>query len=251
MCHRWEWDNFYLFFCFVLETNHTQFYLENEDKQNLCHEQCLDAASNLEKQILDLAKSNIGYKSQIVNKRKEIENETKNYNIHESLKPRQENKLGKTSIDKQSFTMFRKASEMLQQETEAPNPAESTEPRHFEKPFEKREKTHSTLSGLKTLKKRKKEKSEALSTSEKNLLDKYLNKATIGINETKPEIEKKTEISNSDIPPDQARQSPTQNITKEVVELKIKPKIKLTNLVINSKRQDRLKRLKRIARNNN
>ena len=240
-------DNFYLFFCFVLETNHTQFYLENEDKQNLCHEQCLDAASNLEKQILDLAKSNIGYKSQIVNKRKEIENETKNYNIHESLKPRQENRLGETSIDKQSFTMFKKASEMLQQETEAT--PESTGPRKFEKPFEKREK-NSTLSGLKTLKKRKKEKSEALSTSEKNLLDKYLNKATIGINETKPEIEKKTEISNSDIPPDQA-QPPTQNITKEVAELKIKPKIKLTNLVIDSKRQNRLKRLKRIARNNN
>ena len=70
----------------TLETNHTNFYLEDEVKQNLCHEECLDAASNLEKQILDLAKSNIGYKAQIIKRRKEIETETKNFNLHDSFK---------------------------------------------------------------------------------------------------------------------------------------------------------------------
>ena len=39
-----------------------------EEKADLCPIECLDAASNLEKQILDMARSNIGYKSNILKK---------------------------------------------------------------------------------------------------------------------------------------------------------------------------------------
>ena len=227
-------------------TNHTQHYLENEDKQDLCHEECLDAASNLEKQILDLAKSNIGYKSQIVNRRKEIENETKNYNIHESLKPRQKNENSIVPLATESFSMFKRASEMLQDPTEDVSPSLATA-KPISKPFEKRDKPK-TLSGLKSLKKKKKEQtSEPLSSSEKSLLDKYLSRATI-IDKV-PDIN--PEVNNITIVPD--KEAPTQSITKENEDQSPsfsvpKAKIKIQNTTINSKRQDRLKRLKRLPR---
>jgi hypothetical protein len=90
-----------------------------------------------------------------VNRRKEIENETKNYNIHESLKPRQKNENSIVPLATESFSMFKRASEMLQDPTEDVSPSLATA-KPISKPFEKRDKPK-TLSGLKSLKKKKKE----------------------------------------------------------------------------------------------
>ena len=163
-------------------------------KQNLCHEECLDAASNLEKQILDLAKSNVGYKAQIIKRRKEIETETKNFALHESFKVQKQAEIALSGAD-----FFQKASDII-----AESPIYDISPTkkkilQFE-PVEKPKKKQSTLSGLKKLKKRgtetpkkiskNSENSEKLSNSELSLLDKYLNKAKI---KTTPEKEKSPE----------------------------------------------------------
>ena len=150
-------------------------------KQNLCHEECLDAASNLEKQILDLAKSNIGYKAQIIKRRKEIETETKNFNLHDSFKVQKQAEIAVTGAN-----FFKKASEIITENDISPTAKKKVLP--FE-PVEKPKKKQSTLSSLKKLKKRGTEtpkKNEKLSNSELSLLDKYLNKAKIQTSPEKP-----------------------------------------------------------------
>ena len=200
----------------ILETNHTNFYLEDEVKQNLCHEECLDAASNLEKQILDLAKSNVGYKAQIIKRRKEIETETKNFALHESFKVQKQAEIALSGAD-----FFQKASDII-----AESPIYDISPTKkkilpFE-PVEKPKKKQSTLSGLKKLKKRgtetpkkiskNSENSEKLSNSELSLLDKYLNKAKI---KTTPEKEKSPEkLPDMSIEPENTTSTIENNIIK-------------------------------------
>ena len=266
--------------CINLETNHTNFYLEDEVKQNLCHEECLDAASNLEKQILDLAKSNIGYKAQIIKRRKEIETETKNFNLHDSFKVQKQAEIAVTGAN-----FFKKASEIITENDISPTKKKILP---FE-PVEKPKKKQSTLSSLKKLKKRgtetPKKKNEKLSNSELSLLDKYLNKAKIhtspdkhvpeSIGPEKPVPESKSpektdpvseentsnkmkenqeefelEKVNSDSERDKDALSGTQRETNNDAEVKfiipsrIKPSI-LTSKSVDSARQNRLMRLKR------
>ena len=152
-------------------------------KQNLCHEECLDAASNLEKQILDLAKSNIGYKAQIIKRRKEIETETKNFNLHDSFKVQKQAEIAVSGAN-----FFKKASEIITENDISPTKKKILP---FE-PVEKPKKKQSTLSSLKKLKKRGTEtpkKIEKLSNSELSLLDKYLNKAKIKTSPEKPVLD--------------------------------------------------------------
>ena len=195
-----------------LETNHTNFYLEDEVKQNLCHEECLEAASNLEKQILDLAKSNVGYKAQIIKRRKEIETETKNFALHESFKVQKQAEIALSGAD-----FFQKASDIIAENDISPAKKKVLP---FE-PVEKPKKKQSTLSGLKKLKKRGTEtpkknskNSEKLSNSELSLLDKYLNKAKI---KTSPEKEKLPEtVSEKSNEPTENTTSTTENNIKDM-----------------------------------
>ena len=249
-------------------------------KQNLCHEECLDAASNLEKQILDLAKSNIGYKAQIIKRRKEIETETKNFNLHDSFKVQKQAEIAVTGAN-----FFKKASEIITENDISPTKKKILP---FE-PVEKPKKKQSTLSSLKKLKKRgtetPKKKNEKLSNSELSLLDKYLNKAKIQTSPEKPvpkstspekpvpesnSPEKTVPVSsteesnkmkenreefelekvNSDSERDKDALSGTQRETNNDAEVKfiipsrIKPSI-LTSKSVDSARQNRLMRLKR------
>ena len=247
-------------------------------KQNLCHEECLDAASNLEKQILDLAKSNIGYKAQIIKRRKEIETETKNFNLHDSFKVQKQAEIAVTGAN-----FFKKASEIITENDISPTKKKILP---FE-PVEKPKKKQSTLSSLKKLKKRgnetPKKKTEKLSNSELSLLDKYLNKAKIQTSPEKPvpnstspeksvpesnspenpvpvsstgdkmkenQEEFELEKVNSDSERDKDALSGTQRETNNDAEVKfiipsrIKPSI-LTSKSVDSARQNRLMRLKR------
>ena len=249
-------------------------------KQNLCHEECLDAASNLEKQILDLAKSNIGYKAQIIKRRKEIETETKNFNLHDSFKVQKQAEIAVSGAN-----FFKKASEIITENDISPTKKKILP---FE-PVEKPKKKQSTLSSLKKLKKRGTEtpkKNEKLSNSELSLLDKYLNKAKIKTSPEKPVLDSTSPekpVPESTSPdksvPDSSTEQKTSNKIKEnqeeielekvnsdserdkdalsgqketnndaevkfIIPSRIKPSI-LTSKSVDSARQNRLMRLKR------
>ena len=249
-------------------------------KQNLCHEECLDAASNLEKQILDLAKSNIGYKAQIIKRRKEIETETKNFNLHDSFKVQKQAEIAVSGAN-----FFKKASEIITENDISPTKKKILP---FE-PVEKPKKKQSTLSSLKKLKKRGTEtpkKNEKLSNSELSLLDKYLNKAKIKTSPEKPVLDSTSSekpVPESTSPdksvPDPSTEQNTSNKMKEnqeeielekvnsdserdkdalsgqketnndaevkfIIPSRIKPSI-LTSKSVDSARQNRLMRLKR------
>ena len=100
-------------FLFFSVANHTAFYLESEVKQALCDDECRAAASQLEKAVLDQARSNTGYKAQIIARRKEIEGDTHCSSLHTSFQAQKAVEVAEIASKQSTSSGFMKASELL------------------------------------------------------------------------------------------------------------------------------------------
>ena len=136
---------------FFSVANHTAFYLESEVKQALCDDECRAAASQLEKAILDQARSNTGYKAQIIARRKDIESDTHCSSLHTSFHAQKAVEVAEKSARQATSRGFVKASELLGQAPIMPD----SESEEEEKPKKIKVEKLSTKDRLKRLRDKK------------------------------------------------------------------------------------------------
>merc|ERR1711892_89186 len=196
----------------VLVSNHTAFYLESEIKQSLCDDDSRSAASQLEKAVLDQARSNIGYKSKIIKFRQEIEYDTTCASLHASFHAQKAVDVAQLAAQQPTSSGFVKASELLKVLSDSED------------------------------EEKKKEKPKA----EQNLLDKYLTKIQVDPEPSSEatsntEIAEKAEVKQEPI----AIVTTTTNETDEPVAAPKRRKF-VTPLLSGKIDQNRRNRLKRL-----
>ena len=79
----------------------------------MCDDECRAAASQLEKAVLDQARSNTGYKAQIIARRKEIESDTHCSSLHTSFQAQKAVEVAEIASKQATSSGFVKASELL------------------------------------------------------------------------------------------------------------------------------------------
>ena len=250
-------------------------------KQALCDDECRAAASQLEKAVLDQARSNTGYKAQIIARRKEIEGDTHCSSLHTSFQAQKAVEVAEIASKQSTSSGFMKASELL---TSAPIMNDSDDEPEVKvevwvenfpyflsiiltlfyilstvKKVVKKE--LSTKDKLKKLRKPK-TKESTLSKSEQSLLDKYLTKIDAPSNstakpepKTSPKIEVSSEVKTepevkleNEVTPVESKQTEVlvENTAENVQVKKRRPFVNpLLKSGVDKSRLDRLKRLKR------
>ena len=195
-------------------------------KQALCDDEARAAASQLEKAVLDQgnghftmsllllllqcvkrpfkARSNIGYKANIIKYRKEIEHDTQCASLHTSFQAQKAVEVAAVAARQPTSSGFVRASELLvrampdtdeEEEEAVENEANSS---RIKEEVPTPRKVMSTKDRLKKMRKQAmnkqpKQEPTVLSKSEQNLLDKYLTKVTIG-DEAPSSTSVKTEV---------------------------------------------------------
>ena len=249
-------------------------------KQALCDDECRAAASQLEKAVLDQARSNTGYKAQIIARRKEIESDTHCSSLHTSFQAQKAVEVAEIASKQATSSGFVKASELL---ASAPimndsddEPEVKVEARvqknHFFAVFynftaenifipqtvkKVVKKELSTKDKLKKLRKPK-TKESTLSKSEQSLLDKYLTKIdapSIPSSKPEPKTSPKIEVSSEVKTEPEVKTENEVNKQSEVLventaeNVQVKKRRPFINPLLKSgvdkSRLDRLKRLKR------
>lgn len=264
-------------------SNHTAFYLESEVKQALCDDEARAAASQLEKAVLDQgnghftmslillllqcvkrpfkARSNIGYKANIIKYRKEIEHDTQCASLHTSFQAQKAVEVAAVAARQPTSSGFVRASELLvrampdtdEEEEVVENEANSS---RIKEEVPTPRKVMSTKDRLKKVRKQAmnkqpKQEPTVLSKSEQNLLDKYLTKVTIGGGDapssTSVKTEVKAEVKTEEVK-QEVKEEPVESGPVATVEATAAPKRrKFVNPLLNGKidqnRRNRLKRL--------